>query len=256
MDPEADTTDTSTDLAARAALAPRLGLEFKDPGLLDLALTHRSYAYERGVVETNERLELLGDAVLSLVITELLYKQFPTYEEGDLAKLRASLVSAPALAEVALELDLGAAILLGRGEEITGGREKPSIMADALEAVIGAVYIDRGLTVTRQLLRRLFGPRIKSAVGKEVPRDAKTQLQELVTRKHQALPRYRVRGEGPDHDKRFYAEVLVQGDLYGAGDGRSKKAAEQAAAAAALVRLGEDELDEVLSEEPATAAEA
>lgn len=213
-------------------------MTFKDPGLLELALTHRSYAYERNIRETNERLELLGDAVLSLVVTDMLFRQFPTYVEGDLAKLRASLVSAPSLAEVAAELDLGNAVRLGRGEAITGGREKPSIMADALEAVIGAVYLDGGLVSVRRVIRLLFGSRIRSAVGKEVPRDPKTRLQELVTQRHQTLPRYRVWGEGPDHDKRFHAEVLVQGEPAGVGEGKSKKGAEQAAAASALRHLG------------------
>lgn len=225
------------DTSARAALPDRLGIAFRNPGILEAALTHRSYAYEHGLTETNERLELLGDAVLNLVVTDMIYKTFPAYLEGDLAKLRASLVSAPALAEIATELELGRSIRLGRGEEMTGGRDKPSIIADALEAVIGAVYLDRGLTASRQVIRTLFGPRITAAVGKEVPRDPKTQLQEFVTRLHGNLPRYRVTGEGPDHAKRFHAEVFVEGEPYGVGEGRSKKEAEQAAAATAMDRL-------------------
>lgn len=232
--------------AARDGLAKRLGVRFKDTSLLDTALTHRSYAYERDVTETNERLELLGDAVLNLVITDLIYKRFPEYAEGDLAKLRASLVSTPALAEVAGELDLGAVIRLGRGEEITGGRHKPSIMADTLEAVVGAVYLDAGLNTTRRVLRNLFGGRVRAAVGQEVPKDAKTRLQELVTQVWGELPSYRVAGSGPDHAKRFAAEVYVGASLYGRGEGRSKKEAEQAAAAAALERLREEKMGEVI----------
>ncbi len=230
----------------RAVLEEGLGLQFRNPALLDLALTHRSYAYEAGLLETNERLELLGDAVLNLVITDIIYKRFPSYLEGDLAKLRASLVSAPALAGVAAELGLGPAILLGRGELMTGGRNKPSIMADALEAVIGAVYLDRGMVGVRGVIQRLFGDRIRAAVGQEVPKDAKTRLQEWVTRRYGILPSYRVSGEGPDHAKRFSAEVFVRSELYGCGQGRSKKEAEQAAATEAVARMAaENALQEV-----------
>lgn len=220
-----------------AILEERLGLTFADPALLELALTHRSYAYENDVLETNERLEFLGDAILNLCVTDLLYAKFPDYLEGDLAKLRASLVSEPALAEVATELDLGMAIRLGRGESQSGGRNKPSIKADALEAVLGAVYLDSGITGIRKLIKRLFGARINNAVGKEIPKDAKTRLQEIVTRRHGILPRYRVAGSGPDHAKQFHAEVFVNDEFCGAGEGRSKKEAEQAAAAEALLIL-------------------
>lgn len=222
---------------SRAGLEERLAVDWKDPGLLDLALTHRSYAYEQEQEATNERLELLGDAVLNLVVTDMLFKRFPRAPEGDLAKLRASLVSTPALAEVAGELELGEVVLLGHGEELTGGREKPSILADTLEAVLGAVYLDRGITTSRRVIRRLFGERVRSAVGQEVPKDAKTRLQELVTQLHGELPRYEVAGEGPDHDKRFLAEVFVADEAKGRGRGRSKKEAEQAAAAEALRRF-------------------
>lgn len=226
--------------SASTELAARLGVELRDPGVLDLALTHRSYAYENELEETNERLELLGDAVLSLVVTDLLFKRFPEHVEGDLAKLRASLVSEPALAEVAAELDLGEEVRLGRGEEMTGGRLKASILSDTLEAVIGAVYLDRGITTSRKVIRRLFGPRIRAATGREVPKDAKTHLQEEVLRVTGELPLYVTTGEGPDHMKRFRAEVYVHGALYGTGEGRSKKGAEQSAATRALERLRED----------------
>lgn len=219
---------------ARAVFEAKLGVSFKDPELLELALTHRSFAYENELIQTNERMEFLGDAILNLCVTDLLYAKFPEYLEGDLAKLRASLVSEPALAEVASELDLGDAIKLGRGESQSGGRHKPSIKADALEAVIGAVYIDGGISGVRRLVKRLFGSRIEAAVGAEIPKDAKTRLQELVTRKHGILPRYRVVGSGPDHAKRFRAEVFVMEECCGEGEGRSKKEAEQAAAGRAL----------------------
>lgn len=241
--------DADAGTAARASLPTRLGVDFKNPELLEVALTHRSFAYEHSLDETNERLELLGDAVLDLVVTDLIFKRFPTYVEGDLAKLRASLVSAPALAEVATDIELGPAIKLGRGEVLTGGREKPSILADTLEAVIGAVYLDRGLTKVRALVSGLFGSRITAAVGKEVPKDPKTTLQEIVTRATGQLPKYRVVGSGPDHAKKFLAEVLVDDQVYGKGSGSSKKEAEQEAAAEAVARLvSEARLDEVVED--------
>jgi ribonuclease-3 len=219
-------------------------VSFKDASLLELALTHRSFAYENELTETNERLEFLGDAILNLCVTDLLYARFPDYLEGDLAKLRASLVSEPALADVASELDLGDAIKLGRGESQSGGRHKPSIKADAFEAVLGAVYLDGGISGIRRLVKRLFGDRIEATVGKEIPKDAKTRLQEIVTRRFGMLPRYRVVGSGPDHAKRFRAEVIVNDEFCGEGEGRSKKEAEQAAAAEALVILDQRETAE------------
>ena len=223
--------------AAREMLRVKLDVSFRDPGLFDVALTHRSFAYENDVAVTNERLEFLGDAILNLCVTDLLYKRFPELLEGDLAKLRASLVSEPALAEIAGELGLGDAVMLGRGERLSGGTRKPSIMADALEAVLGAIYLDGGIQTIRKVVRTLFGSRIEDAAGKEIPKDAKTRLQELVTRRHGILPRYRVTGFGPDHEKRFRAEVFVNDRFGGRGEGRSKKEAEQAAAAHALARL-------------------
>lgn len=228
----------------RAMFVTKLGVTFKDASLLELALTHRSFAYENELTDTNERLEFLGDAILNLCVTDLLYARFPMYLEGDLAKLRASLVSEPALAEVAGELDLGEAIKLGRGESQSGGRHKPSIKADALEAVLGAVYLDGGIAGIRRLVKRLFGGRIEASADKEIPKDAKTRLQEIVTRRHGMLPRYRVVGSGPDHAKRFRAEVFVDEEFYGDGEGRSKKEAEQAAAARALVILDHPETAE------------
>jgi ribonuclease-3 len=224
---------------ARETLQSKLGVSFQDPSLYEVALTHRSFAYENDVAETNERLEFLGDAILSLCVTDLLYKRFPDLLEGDLAKLRASLVSEPALAEIAAELGLGDAVMLGRGELLSGGTRKPSIMADALEAVLGAIYVDGGIQTIRKVVRTLFGSRVEDAAGKEIPKDAKTRLQELVTRRHGMLPRYRVTGFGPDHEKRFRAEVFVNERFGGRGEGRSKKEAEQAAAAHALEHFDE-----------------
>ena len=222
---------------ARAELQGKLGVSFRDPELFEVSLTHRSFAYENDVAETNERLEFLGDAILNLCVTDLLYKRFPDLLEGDLAKLRASLVSEPALAAIAVDLGLGDAVHLGRGERLSGGTRKPSIMADALEAVLGAIYIDGGIQTIRRVVKHLFGDLIEDAATKEIPKDAKTRLQELVTRKHGILPRYRVTGFGPDHEKRFRAEVFVNEKFEGRGEGRSKKEAEQAAAAYALDRL-------------------
>ncbi|MGH7856255.1 MAG: ribonuclease III [Candidatus Binatia bacterium] len=236
-----ETAGAPSDGAARTSLASRLGVTFSHPGLLDLALTHRSYASEFGLEGTNERLEFLGDAILNLCITDLIYAKFPLYLEGDLAKLRASMVSEPALAEVASELDLGDDIRLGRGERLSGGHSKPSIMADTLEAVIGAIYLDRGIREVRRVVKALFGSRVEDAVGKEVPKDAKTRLQEFVTRRYGNLPRYRTVGHGPDHAKQFLADVYVNEHLYGRGEGRSKKEAEQAAAAQALEELESNE---------------
>lgn len=219
---------------ALASLVARLGVTFRDPELLELALTHRSYASEHEVDGTNERLEFLGDAILNLCVTDMLFKRFPDYGEGDLAKLRASLVSEPTLAEVALELDISEEVKLGRGERLSGGASKPSILGDTMEALIGAVYLDRGVQAARGVVKRLFGARIDDAVGSPVPKDAKTRLQELVTREHGVLPRYRTVGSGPDHQKRFQAEVFVGQSLIGTGSGRSKKDAEQCAADDAL----------------------
>jgi ribonuclease-3 len=233
---------TPSEDGSRAELEARLGVRFRDPGLFEVALTHRSYAYEKDVTETNERLEFLGDAILNLCVTDLLYKRFPELLEGDLAKLRASLVSEPALAEVAAELGIGDHIQLGRGERLSGGGSKPSIMADALEAVLGAVYLDGGISAIRKVVRQVFGHRVEAAADVPIPKDAKTRLQELVTRRYGILPRYRVTGSGPDHAKRFRADVYVNDNFCGRGDGRSKKEAEQAAATEALVQLENEEV--------------
>jgi ribonuclease III len=210
------------------------------------ALTHRSYAFERELAETNERLEFLGDAVLGLVVTDLAYRRFPDLPEGELAKLRAATVNMITLADVARDLGLGEEVLLGKGEEQSGGRDKTSILADAMEAVLGAVYLDRGLDAARQLIERLFWPRMAAYVRGEGDRDYKTGLQELAAQDRGLVPQYRVSEQGPDHAKEFTATVFLEGQQYGSGSGRSKKEAEQRAARQAYTRL--------LSEEPAEAA--
>jgi ribonuclease-3 len=204
-----------------------------DAEILERALTHRSYAYENGGLPTNERLEFLGDAVLGIVITDALYRRYPDEPEGQLAKLRASVVNMKALADVGRTLGLGAHVRLGRGEEATGGRDKSSILADTLEAIIGAVYLDCGLERTRQLLHRLFDPLLADAVSLGAGLDWKTSLQELTAGGMLGVPEYVVEESGPDHAKRFRAVARVAGVEYGAGEGRSKKEAEQQAAEAA-----------------------
>ncbi|MFN2544284.1 MAG: ribonuclease III [Actinomycetota bacterium] len=208
-----------------------------DESLWELALTHRSYAFEEGLTLTNERLEFLGDAVLGLIITDLAFRQFPDLSEGELAKLRAATVKMSTLADVARNLGLGQLVHLGRGEEMSGGREKASILADCMEAVLGAIYIDRGLDRTADLIERLFWPRMAAYVRGEGDRDYKMTLQELASREFSAAPDYRVVSQGPDHAKEFTATVFLRGDPYGSGRGRSKKEAEQQAAHEALDRI-------------------
>jgi ribonuclease-3 len=203
------------------------------PKSLERALTHRSYAYENGGLPTNERLEFLGDSVLGLVVTDTLFRGYPKMPEGQLAKLRAAVVQMGALADVARELSLGSYIRLGRGEEVTGGRNKSSILADTLEAVIGAVYIDCGLDEASALVHRLFDPVIDRSAGLGAGLDWKTSLQELTASQVLGVPDYQVEESGPDHQKSFRAVVKVGGRALGSGTGRSKKVAEQHAAEAA-----------------------
>ncbi len=200
---------------------------------LERALTHRSFAYENGGLPTNERLEFLGDSVLGLVVTDTLFTGHPNLPEGQLAKLRAAVVQMGALAEVARELQLGAYVRLGRGEEGTGGRDKPSILADTLEAVIGATYIDCGLDAASALVHRLFDPVIERSALLGAGLDWKTSLQELTADRGLGVPEYVVKDSGPDHQKLFRAVVRVGSRELGSGEGRSKKAAEQLAAEAA-----------------------
>jgi ribonuclease III len=203
------------------------------PESLERALTHRSYAYENGGLPTNERLEFLGDSVLGLVVTDTLFRGYPNLPEGQLAKLRAAVVQMRALAEVARGLSLGAFIRLGRGEEFTGGRNKSSILADTLEAVIGAVYIDCGLEAAGALVHRLFDPVIEQSARLGAGLDWKTSLQELTAVQLLGVPEYQVEESGPDHQKSFRAVVKVGGRVLGSGEGHSKKEAEQHAAEAA-----------------------
>ena len=222
-------TDT-TDLLAC------LGVEV-DPDLLSLALMHRSYAYENGGLPTNERLEFLGDSVLGIVITETLYRRYPDCTEGELAKLRAAVVNATALAGVARTIGLGEYLFLGRGEETTGGRDKSSILADTMEAVFGAVFLTSGIDTSADVIHRLFDPLIDRAELLGAGLDWKTSLQEVAAAAELGLPEYRVTDEGPDHAKEFFAQAVVGGDVLGEGSGRSKKVAEQQAAAAAYERI-------------------
>lgn len=210
-----------------------------DPDLLDLALTHRSYAHEHGVIPHNERLEFLGDSVLGVVVTETLYRRFPDQPEGQLAKFRAAVVNARALAEVARTIGLGDYLLLGRGEQSSGGREKSSILADAVEAVIGAAFVSGGHDLADGLVHRLVDPLIDQAATLGAGLDWKTSLQEGATTASLGLPEYRTEEEGPDHAKRFTAYALVGGQVLGRGEGRSKKVAEQQAAEQAYQELRE-----------------
>jgi ribonuclease-3 len=205
--------------------------------LLEQALTHRSYAYENGGLPTNERLEFLGDSVLGVVVTETLFRAHPTLSEGRLAKLRAAVVNARALAEVAQTIELGQHIKLGRGEETTGGRKKSSILSDTVEAVIGAVYLSGGFETASHVVHRLFDPLMENAAGLGAGLDWKTSLQELTAEHSLGVPEYIIEDEGPDHEKVFTAQVKVGNQLYGHGTGRSKKEAEQQAAEAAYVAI-------------------
>ena len=216
------------------ALGRAVRIRFRDKGIAEAALTHRSFAFESGLSVTNERLEFLGDAVLGLVITDLAYREFPELSEGELAKLRAATVNMSSLAEVARDLGLGELVLLGKGEQMSGGRNKTSILADAMEAVLGAVYLDRGLPTARRLIERLFWPRMEAYARGEGDRDYKTGLQEMASQDLGAVPEYRILSKGPDHAKEFTATVFLRGDPYGSGQGRSKKEAEQQAAHEAL----------------------
>ena len=194
---------------------------------------HRSFAYENGGLPTNERLEFLGDSVLGLIVTDTLFRSHPELPEGQLAKLRAAVVNMRALAGVARGLDLGSYVRLGKGEEGTGGRDKSSILADTLEAVIGAVYLDQGLSAADALVHRLFDPVIARSARLGAGLDWKTSLQELTAAEMLGVPEYHVEESGPDHQKSFRAFVRIGSETYGEGEGRSKKEAEQQAAEAA-----------------------
>jgi ribonuclease-3 len=223
----------------RSQLLAALGVTLPED-LLTMALTHRSYSYENGGLPTNERLEFLGDAVLGLTITEELYHRHPDRSEGDLAKLRASIVNTHALADVGRKLShdgLGAYLLLGKGEEHSGGADKSSILADGVESLLGAIYVEHGLTVAREVVLRLFSGLLETAPTLGAGLDWKSSLQELTAARGLGAPSYVVTSTGPDHDKEFTATVLVTDIEYGRGVGRTKKEAELKAAAAAWTAL-------------------
>lgn len=228
--------------ADRALLLEALGIELPAE-LLTIALTHRSYSYENGGVPTNERLEFLGDSVLGLTITEELYHRHPDRSEGDLAKLRASIVNTQALADVGRNLTehgLGAYLLLGKGEEASGGADKSSIVADGVESLLGAIYLEHGVTVAREVILRLFATLLDTAPTLGAGLDWKSSLQELTASQGLGAPAYVVTSTGPDHDKEFTAIVVVGERDYGRGVGRTKKEAELKAAAAAWHALTGD----------------
>ena len=216
--------------AAQTGLAERVGWGVKDLTLLKRALAHRSWCAENPGQEPNERLEFLGDAVLGLITTDYLYREYPTLPEGELAKARAAVVNSASLASIAREVGLGDAVLLGKGEDASGGRSKASILADTMEAVIGAIYLDAGYEVAERVVMSLLEARLRQAAKGPGEDDYKTRLQELCARHYDEPPSYLVTEQGPDHAKVFEAEVLVAGLPRGRGRGRSKKQAEQMAA--------------------------
>ncbi len=201
-----------------------------DELLLVRALTHRSFAYENGGLPNNERLEFLGDSVLGLIVTDTLYRRHPDLPEGQLAKLRAAVVNMRALAEVARTIGLGDFVFLGRGEESTGGRDKSSILADTMEAVIGTIFVSLGLPAAAELIHQLFDPLMVSSATLGAGLDWKTSLQEIAAEASLGSLEYRVEESGPDHEKTFLARALVGDEVLGQGAGRSKKEAEQGAA--------------------------
>ncbi|MCC2593256.1 ribonuclease III [Tessaracoccus sp. OS52] len=209
-----------------------------DAQLFELACTHRSYAYEHGGIPSNERLEFLGDAVLQIVVTEHIFNAYPDLAEGELAKLRASVVSTYALADVARGLELGPLILLGKGEIATGGSDKSSILADTTEAIIGAVHLSGGPEASARFVHALLDERIADSQAEGEYADFKTTLQELSARNGWGLPVYEVEGSGPDHQRTYTATVVVGGQARGTGTAPSKKLAEQRAATVAFRALG------------------
>jgi len=205
--------------------------------VLELAFTHRSFAYETGITTTNERLEFLGDSVLGLIVTEELYLKYPDLDESRLSPLRSGIVNMRALADIARTLELGKYIRLGKGEEVTNGRDKNSLLADALEALIGAIYLECGFEKSTQVVRELIKETLSSAMAKGAGLDGKTALQELLAAAGKGSPEYQVTETGPDHDKSFTAVAMVSGEALAEGTGKSKREAEQSAARSALEKL-------------------
>jgi ribonuclease-3 len=219
-----------------AQLQARLGLEIRQE-LLELAFTHRSFAYENGISETNERLEFLGDSVLGLVVTEELYKKYPDLDESRLSPLRSGIVNMRALADIARSLELGQYMRIGKGEEVTGGRDKNSLLADSLEALIGAIYLSQGFAASQKIVGELISQTMESAKDKGAGLDGKTALQELAAARKISPPEYQITESGPDHDKTFVATAVVGGDAIATGEGKSKREAEQIAARLAFEKL-------------------
>lgn len=228
-------------------LQQRIGYQFNQPDLARAALTHKSFANEQKVrVADNERLEFLGDAVIDLAVSHRLMDRFPEATEGELSKLRAVLVDEEALARAARKISLGDLLSLGRGEELTGGRNKSSLLADALEAAVGAIYVDGGIDHAMGAVDRLLEDGFADVHRNGADRDYKTRLQEIVQGELGVCPRYRVVQErGPDHQKEFVVELMLNDHAVGQGSGRSKKEAEQAAARAVLARIAETGLSSV-----------
>ena len=219
-----------------AQLKARLGLEIRQE-LLELAFTHRSFAYENGLNETNERLEFLGDSVLGLVVTEELYKRYPDLDESRLSPLRSGIVNMRALADIARSLELGQYMRIGKGEEVTGGRDKNSLLADSLEALIGAIYLSNGFETSQKIIGELISETMESAKDRGAGLDGKTALQELAAARKISSPEYLITESGPDHDKTFVATAVVGGEAIATGEGKSKREAEQIAARIAYENL-------------------
>lgn len=228
-------------MANLTTLQQNLGISFNQPDLLSQALTHSSFANENpGAAISNERLEFLGDAVLGLIVAEHLYQNFPELPEGQMTKIRSYLVKQETLAQVAKTIDLGVYLYLGKGEESSGGQEKPANTARALEAVIAALYLDQGLTVTESLVLRLLDPELQTILSEDVITDYKSRLQEYLQAKSRPAPNYHlVSMEGPDHAKKFIVEARLNDIVLATGSGRAKKLAEMEAARLALEKLGE-----------------
>ena len=219
-----------------AQLQARLGLEVRQE-LLELAFTHRSFAYENALTQTNERLEFLGDSVLGLVVTEELYKRYPDLDESRLSPLRSGIVNMRALADIARSLELGQYMRIGKGEEVTGGRDKNSLLADSLEALIGAVYLSHGFAESQRVVSKLINETLESAMNRGAGLDGKTALQELAAARKLNPPEYLITESGPDHDKTFVAVAVVGGEQISTGEGKSKREAEQIAARIAYEKL-------------------
>lgn len=224
-------------------LEKNLNYSFKNINLLRTALTHSSYANEQNMksTENNERLEFLGDTILSLIVSQYLYKKYPNYPEGELTKIRAKVVCESSLAFAARKIKLGDFLLLGKGEEVTGGRSRDSILADASEALMGAIYMDSEFKVVNDLMLNIFENDIVHAVAKgSLFIDYKTELQENLQRRTKAQIEYEIqKEEGPDHDKIFFIDVMVDNKIVGTGSGRNKKEAEQMAAKEALLIISD-----------------